>query len=74
MHTGSVTCSQCLAAGSVKIGPDGLAHMQSLMAGEWEKVSQQAPKIKQAVSGVVAGYMQWQLERGLKSLSFVERT
>jgi DNA repair protein RecO (recombination protein O) len=47
--------------------------MQSLMAGEWEKVAQQAPKITQAVSSVVAGYMQWQLERGLRSLSFVER-
>ena len=73
MHTGSVTCSQCIAMGSVKIGRDGLEHMQALMAGEWEKVAQQDPKIKQAVSSVVAGYMQWQLERGLRSLSFVER-
>lgn len=73
MHTGSVTCSQCIASGSVKIGRDGLEHMQSLMAGEWDKVAKQNPKIKQAVSSVVAGYMQWQMERGLKSLSFVER-
>jgi DNA repair protein RecO (recombination protein O) len=73
MHTGSVTCSQCIAAGSVKIGRDGLEHMQSLMAGEWDKVAKQDPKIKQAVSSVVAGYMQWQMERGLRSLSFVER-
>ena len=47
--------------------------MQALMAGEWDKVSKQPIKIKQAVSSVVAGYMQWQLERGLRSLSFVER-
>ena len=73
MNTGSVTCSQCIAAGSVKIGGEGLAHMQALMAGEWDKVSEQPVKIKQAVSSVVAGYMQWQLERGLRSLSFVER-
>ena len=73
MHTGSVNCSQCIAAGSVKIGREGLAHMQALMAGEWDKVSEQSVKTKQAVSSVVAGYMQWQLERGLRSLSFVER-
>jgi DNA repair protein RecO (recombination protein O) len=73
MHTGSVTCSQCVAAGSVKIGRAGLEHMQSLMAGEWDKVTSQSLQIKQAVSSVVAGYMQWQLERGLRSLNFVER-
>jgi len=73
MHTGSVTCSQCVAAGSVKIGRAGLEHMQSLMAGEWDKVTSQSFQIKQAVSSVVAGYMQWQLERGLRSLNFVER-
>ena len=73
MHTGSVTWSQCIAAGSVKIGGEGLAHMQALMAGEWDKVRERPTKTKQAVSSVVAGYMQWQLERGLRSLSFVER-
>jgi DNA repair protein RecO (recombination protein O) len=73
VHTGSVHCASCPGAGSVKLGQAGLDHMKALLAGDWPVVVEVTKTTKDSVSGVIAAYMQWQLERGLKSLSFVER-
>lgn len=56
------------------LGSVGLNHMKNLLAGNWEEVASIEVNIKQSVSVSVAGYVQWQLERGLKAMSFVERT
>ena len=73
-HTGSVSCSDCLLPGSVALGSIGLAHMKSLLEGSWEEVAKVTDQTRSQVSGVISGYLQWQLERGLRSLSFVERS
>ena len=73
-HTGAVSCRQCTLPGSVQLGTAGLAHMKHLLAGSWEEVAMATDATRSNVSGVIAGYMQWQLERGLRSLSFVERS
>lgn len=72
-HTGSVACAECLLPGSVRLGKPGLDHMKSLLAGDWDQVATAAESTRSSVSGVISGYLQWQLERGLRSLSFVER-
>lgn len=72
-HTGAVSCNQCMLPGSVQLGKAGLDHMANLLAGKWEEVAQTSDGVRSGVSGVIAGYLQWQLERGLRSLSFVER-
>lgn len=73
-HTGTVSCRDCSSPGSVFLGSDGLGHMKNLLSGTWNEVAGVGDETRSAVSGVIAGYMQWQLERGLRSLSFVERT
>lgn len=73
-HTGAVSCRECLLPGSVQLGLAGIGHMQNLLSGSWEEVSKISDETRSAVSGVISGYLQWQLERGLRSLSFVERT
>jgi len=47
--------------------------MRALLAGGWDQVSEFSAQTKSAVSGVVSGYLQWQLEKGLRSLNHVER-
>jgi DNA repair protein RecO (recombination protein O) len=47
--------------------------MKNLLAGNWDEVASSNLNVRKSVSGSVAGYVQWQLERGLKSMSFVER-
>lgn len=73
IHTGLVSCKSCELPGSVRVGSSGLSLMQALISGDWESVSQASDQAKQNVSGVVSGYLQWQLEKGLKSLNHVER-
>lgn len=72
-HSGSVSCQSCQLVGSVLVGPAGISHMKSLLAGDWEGVRAASPGTRALVSGVISGYLQWQLERGLKSLQHVER-
>lgn len=73
VHSGTVSCQNCTLPGSVRLGTDGIQHVASLLAGDWENVAAATSNIRAAVSGVVAGYLQWQLERGLRSLEHVER-
>jgi DNA repair protein RecO (recombination protein O) len=73
VQTGAVGCRSHAVLGSVQIGHSGIAVMQALLAGDWPAVSEAAVKDLDSVSGVVSGYLQWQLERGLRSMSFVER-
>jgi DNA repair protein RecO (recombination protein O) len=72
-HSGAVSCQSCQLAGAVSIGSTGLSHMRSLLAGDWASVANTRDADRARVSGVIAAYLQWQLERGLKSLQHVER-
>jgi DNA repair protein RecO (recombination protein O) len=73
VHTGHVSCGDCALAGAVKLGESGLMHMRNLLAGNWVEVGQTPPATKSTVSSVISAYLQWQLERGLRSMSMVER-
>jgi DNA repair protein RecO (recombination protein O) len=48
--------------------------MKNLIAGNWDEVAKVADLARKTVSGSIAAYTQWQLERGLKSMNFVERS
>jgi DNA repair protein RecO (recombination protein O) len=72
-HSGAVSCQNCQLAGAVNIGQAGLTHMRSLLAGDWFGVRETSDHARSQVSAVIAAYLQWQLERGLKSLQHVER-
>jgi DNA repair protein RecO (recombination protein O) len=48
--------------------------MAALLAGDWSQVSSSKEVTKSAVSSVVSGYLQWQLEKGLRAMSHVERS
>jgi DNA repair protein RecO (recombination protein O) len=73
-HTGAVSCSSCELPGAVRLGAPGLELMRALLAGDWDTVSRAEDQTKEAVGNVVSTYLQWQLERGLRSLRFLERS
>ncbi len=73
VHTGHVSCAHCALPGAVKLGSIGLEHMRNLLAGNWPEVAVAEPGTKSNVSSVISAYLQWQLERGLRSMSMVER-
>jgi DNA repair protein RecO (recombination protein O) len=45
----------------------------ALLAGDWGLVNASEPRHRREATGLVSAYLQWHLERGLKSLSYVPR-
>lgn len=73
VHTGFVSCQNCNVPGAVRLGVVGLKHLQALLTGDWDRVNSAESKTRQAASSVISAYLQWQLERGLRSMNLVER-
>ena len=45
----------------------------ALLAGDWEIVGVADPRALREASGLVSAYLHWHLERGLRSMEYVER-
>jgi DNA repair protein RecO (recombination protein O) len=72
--TGGLVCSDCRISGSATISVETLQLLAALANGDWEPAEASESRERRAASGVVAAYLQWHLERGLRSLPLVERT
>lgn len=70
---GGMVCTTCRVPGSASPSPDTVLLLGALLAGEWEVVDSAPPRTLKEASGLVAAYLAWHLERGLKSLVYVER-
>ncbi len=70
---GGVLCSTCRIPGSASPAPETLTLLGGLLAGDWPVVESAEPRHVREASGLVAAFVQWQLERGLRSLVYVER-
>ncbi|WP_183092716.1 DNA repair protein RecO [Nocardioides stalactiti] len=70
---GGVLCATCRIPGSASPAPETLTLLGGLLAGEWPVVEAADPRHLREASGLVAAFVQWQIERGLRSLAYVER-
>ncbi|MGA0003504.1 MAG: DNA repair protein RecO [Candidatus Nanopelagicales bacterium] len=73
VSTGGALCVEHRVPGSVAPRPESFELMQALMTGDWEAADAAAGKDRNEVSGIIAAYVQWHLERGLRSLPLVDR-
>lgn len=73
VHSGAISCTDCSVPGSVRLGASGVALLAALVSGSWNIADGASSSDRANVSGVISAYLQWQLEKGLKSLSHVER-
>ena len=71
--TGGALCVAHRVPGSVAPRTESVLLMQALLSGDWEQADNSLPRDRNEVSGIVAAYVQWHLERGLRSLSLVDR-
>jgi DNA repair protein RecO (recombination protein O) len=71
--TGGALCVEHRVPGSVAPRPESFDLMQALITGDWEVADASIGKDQNEVSGLVAAYVQWHLERGLRSLPLVDR-
>ena len=66
-------CVECKSTASATSKPETLELMANLLTGDWVKAQASENKFRSEASGLIAAYLQWHLERGLKSLPLVER-
>jgi len=71
---GGAVCGACRPAGAASPSPAAVALMASLLTGDWTAADASEPASRREGSGLVAAYLQWHLERGLRSLPLVDRT
>ena len=71
---GGVLCRLCRLPG---LGQPGRRRRsrprRALLAGDWPVVDAAEPRHLKEASGLVAAYLAWHLERGLRSMAYVER-
>lgn len=70
---GGVLCSTCRLPGSASPAPETIEVLGALLAGDWPVVEAALPRHLKEASSLVAAYLSWHLERGLRSLVYVER-
>jgi DNA repair protein RecO (recombination protein O) len=70
---GGVLCGSCRMPGSASPAMETVALLGALLAGDWEVVEASDPRYRKEATGLVAAYLAWHMERGLKSLAHVER-
>jgi DNA repair protein RecO (recombination protein O) len=70
---GGSVCMECRPSASATPAPETLELMGDLISGNWDRANTSDLRFRREASGLVAAYLQWHLERGLRSLPMVER-
>jgi DNA repair protein RecO (recombination protein O) len=70
---GGVLCASDRVAGSATPAPETVLVLGALLVGDWPLVHAADPRHLREASGAVAAYLAWHLERGLRSMVYVER-
>ena len=70
---GGLACAEHRPSGAATVSPAALALMAALLNGDWVVADAAEPGTQRETSGLCAAYLQWHMERGLRSLRLVER-
>jgi DNA repair protein RecO (recombination protein O) len=72
-QTGGMVCRRCRPPGSTQPSSTTIAYLSALLCGDWVATRGVEPHIQRQGSGLVSAFASWHLERGLRSLTHVER-
>ena len=70
---GGMLCATCRLPGSAAPAAETVRLLGALLSGDWPVVAGSESRHRREASGLVAAYLAWHLERGLKSLAHVDR-
>jgi DNA repair protein RecO (recombination protein O) len=70
---GGSVCADCRPSACATPAPETLELMGALLSSDWDVATASEGKHRREASGLIAAYLQWHLERGLRSLPMVER-
>ncbi|MGH3316774.1 MAG: DNA repair protein RecO [Nocardioidaceae bacterium] len=70
---GGSLCGDCRVPGTATPAAETVVLLAALLEGDWTIAEQSSPRHRREANGLVAAYLQWHLERGLRSLPYVDR-
>ena len=70
---GGLVCRNCRPPGSARVEQRTVAYLVALMAGDWAATREVDEVTARQASGLVAAFVNWQLERGLRAMRYLER-
>jgi len=70
---GGMLCGTCRVPGNASPAAETVVLLGALLSGDWAVVEASEPRHRKEATGLVSAYLAWHLERGLKSMSHVER-
>ena len=68
---GGALCSRCRIPGSASPAAETLNLLGALLAGDWAEVDAADQRNRREARGLVANYVAWHLDRGLRSMQYV---
>ncbi|MEO6143665.1 MAG: DNA repair protein RecO, partial [Dermatophilaceae bacterium] len=73
LASGGTVCPSCRTPGSASPSLATLELLSALLAGDWDVADESLPQHRREGSGLVTAFLQWHLERSVRSLRLVER-
>lgn len=73
-QSGGMVCRRCRPPGSAHPGPATISYLTALLTGDWVATRAVTESTMRQGSGLVAAFIGWHLDRGLRSLRHVDRS
>lgn len=70
---GGVVCPVCRPPGSAAPAPETLRLLAALLSGDWTVADGSEARSRREGAGLVTAFLQWHLERGVRSMNHLER-
>ena len=74
IQAGGMVCAECRPPGSAAPSMESVELLGALLSGDWPLAESSDDRPRREASGLVAAFLQWHLEHGLRSLPLVDRT
>lgn len=71
--SGGTVCGDCRPPGASSPRPGTFVLLGALLSGDWDTAEASDTRVRSEASALVAAFLHWHLERGLRSLRMVER-
>ena len=71
--SGGLVCRGCRPPASGLLDAGTLEYLQALLTGDWPATRSVPDAVQRQASGLLAAFVSWHLERGLRTLDYVDR-
>lgn len=72
VRSGGLVCAECAPRSAAHLHRESVQLLAGLQAGDWAVIDEAGPTARHEVSGVITAYLQWHIERKVKSLAMVD--